>query len=414
MGVAQTAGGHDPYEALRYRGYGWFLLGSFALTLGTQIQTVALGWQVYVLTHDPLALGFVGLSEALPFLALTLAGGHVADVVERRLVCLTSALPIVAGGAMLLAVNVHGAPRQVWIFYAAQTLGGLGRAFFRPASQALSTELLPRSVYANAATWRSLSFHTGMVAGPALGGALVAVSMRAAYAAEVLLLLAGFASFLFIAPRLRPTAPAGDGFGQGLLDGVRFVLREKVVLGALSLDLFAVLFGGAPALLPIFARDILHVGEVGFGVLRAAPAAGSIVMSLVLAHLPPMRRPGHKLFACVAGFGLCWIAFGFSRSFALSLVLLVLSGALDNVSVVLRGTLVQTFTPQALMGRVAAVNSFFIGSSNEVGAFESGVAAKLLGVVPSVVFGGSMTLLVVALIARIAPTLRRLESLRPS
>jgi hypothetical protein len=253
-----------------------------------------------------------------------------------------------------------------------------------------------------------------MVAGPALGGALVAVSMRAAYAAEVVLLLAGFASFLFIAPRLRPTAPAGDGFGQGLLDGVRFVFREKVVLGALSLDLFAVLFGGAPALLPIFARDILHVGEVGFGVLRAAPAAGSIVMSLVLAHLPPMRRPGRKLFACVAGFGLCWIAFGFSRSFALSLVLLVLSGALDNVSVVLRGTLVQTFTPQALMGRVAAVNSFFIGSSNELGAFESGVAARLLGVVASVVFGGSMTLLVVAIIARIAPALRRLESLRPA
>jgi len=414
MGVVRTTDDHDPYEALRYREYGWFLLGSLALTLGTQIQTVALGWQIYVLTGDPLALGFVGLSEALPFLALTLVGGHVADVFERRRVCLTAVLPIVAGGALLLAVNMHGAPRQVWIFYGAQALGGLGRAFFRPASQALSTELIPRSAYANAATWRSLSFHTAMVAGPALGGALVAVSMRAAYTAEVVLLLAGFASFLFIAPRLRPTGPARDGFGKGLLEGVRFVFREKVVLGALSLDLFAVLFGGAPALLPIFARDILKVGELGFGVLRAAPAVGSIVMSLVLAHLPPMRQPGHKLFACVAGFGLCWIAFGFSRSFALSLVLLVLSGALDNVSVVLRGTLVQTFTPQALMGRVAAVNSFFIGSSNELGAFESGVAARLLGTVPSVVFGGGMTLLVVALVARIAPALRRLTSLRPA
>ncbi len=381
--------------------------------LGTQIQTVALGWQIYVLTGDPLALGFVGLSEALPFLALTLAGGHAADLVDRRLVCLFALAPILAGGAWLFLENLHGLPRHAWVFYSAQVLGGLGRAFYRPASQALGTELVPRRAYGNAASWRSLTFHSAMVVGPALGGVLVALSALLAYGVELLLMLFGLLAFLLIAPRPRPVERSAES-ARGVFEGVRFVLREKVVLGALSLDLFAVLFGGAPALLPAFARDILHVGETGFGLLRAAPAVGSIVVSLALAHLPPLRRAGHVLLGCVAAFGVAWIAFALSRSFALSIVLLILSGGFDNVSVVLRATLVQTFTPQELMGRVAAVNSFFIGSSNELGAFESGLAARLLGVVPSVVFGGCMTLVVVSLTAWRAPALRRLKSLMPA
>ncbi len=399
----------DPYQALRHPEYRAFLAGAFVLFIGTQIQTVALGWQVYVLTGDPLSLGLVGLSEALPFLALTLLGGHVADRMDRRALTLLSALPILGAGLWLLAANLQGRPSQVWVFYAAQALAGIGRAFHRPATQALGSELVPREAYANAATWRSAMFHTAMVAGPALGGLLVALSARAAYGVEVLLMAVGLLCLARVRPRPRPPEGEPRPALHGLFEGVRFVFREKVVLGALSLDLFAVLFGGAPALLPIFARDILQVGELGFGLLRAAPAAGSILISLVLAHRPPLRRAGRTLLGCVAAFGLCWIGFAFSRSFALSLVLLAASGAFDNVSVVLRATLVQTFTPQPLMGRVAAVNSFFIGSSNELGAFESGLAARLLGTVASVVFGGIMTLVVVAGTAWRAPQLRKLE-----
>lgn len=399
----------DPYQALRHPEYRAFLAGAFVLFIGTQIQTVALGWQVYVLTGDPLSLGLVGLSEALPFLVLTLLGGHVADRMDRRALTLLSALPILGAGLWLLAANLQGRPSQVWVFYAAQALAGIGRAFHRPATQALGSELVPREVYANAATWRSAMFHTAMVAGPALGGLLVALSARAAYGVEVLLMAVGLLCLARVRPRPRPAEGEPRPALHGLFEGVRFVFREKVVLGALSLDLFAVLFGGAPALLPIFARDILQVGELGFGLLRAAPAAGSILISLVLAHRPPLRRAGRTLLGCVAAFGLCWIGFAFSRSFALSLVLLAASGAFDNVSVVLRATLVQTFTPQPLMGRVAAVNSFFIGSSNELGAFESGLAARLLGTAASVVFGGIMTLVVVAGTAWRAPQLRKLE-----
>jgi MFS family permease len=404
---------NDPYQALRFPEYRFFMGGAFALFLGTQIQTVAIGWQVYSLTGDPLSLGLVGLSEALPFLALTLLGGHLADRMDRRRLSLLSALPILAAGLWLLAANLDGAPGHAWIFYAAQVLAGIGRAFHRPATQSLGTELVPREAYANAASWRSAMFHAAMVAGPALGGLLVAHSARTAYSVQAVLMLAGLLSLARIGPRPRPDAPTGQPALHGLFEGVRFVFREKVVLGALSLDLFAVLFGGAPALLPIFAKDILAVGESGFGLLRAAPAAGSILVSVVLAHRPPLRRAGRTMLLCVAAFGLCWIGFAYSRSFALSMLLLAASGAFDNVSVVLRATLVQTFTPQELMGRVSAVNSFFIGSSNELGAFESGLAARLLGTVSSVVFGGAMTLLVVAGTAWRAPELRRLDRIQP-
>jgi MFS family permease len=252
-----------------------------------------------------------------------------------------------------------------------------------------------------------------MVLGPAIGGALIALGgPRLAYTVVVALLAAGFAAMLRV--RRRPLEPQPDsGLLEGLADGVRFVFGQPLILGTLSLDLFAVLFGGAAALLPIFARDILGVGEIGFGFLRAAPAVGSVVMSLALVRFGHFQRAGRTLLWCVAGFGITWIAFAFSRSYLLSIALLALGGALDNVSVVLRSVLVQTFTPREKMGRVSAVNGFFIGSSNELGAFESGVAARLLGVVPSVVFGGAMTLLTVAAVALKSPTLRKLERIGP-
>lgn len=401
--------GHDPFQALRYIEYRAFLAANLALFMAMQIQSVVLGWQVYALTGDPLSLGLVGLAEALPFLGFTLVGGHAADRFDRRTLSLVAIVPLVLASGLLLQANLGSARPPLALFYGVQVLGGLARAFFRPASQALGTEIVPTEAYANAATWRSGMFHLAMVAGPALGGLLFGFgSAPLAYGVQCGLMVFGFLTFLWgLSPRPRMTE--GRERKGEFFEGIRFVFREKVVLGALSLDLFAVLFGGATALLPVFAKGILLVGPQGLGLLRAAPALGAILMSVALAFRPPLRKAGRSLLICVGLFGLTWIAFAFSRSFALSLGLLGLGGAFDTVSVVLRATLVQTRTPKEMMGRVAAVNSFFIGSSNELGAFESGVAARLLGTVPSVIFGGCMTLAVVALTAWRVPALRKLE-----
>ncbi len=403
---------HDAYASLRLPEYRSFLAAMAAVFVATQVQSAVLGWQVYALTRDPLSLGLVGLSEALPFLALTLIGGWAADRADRRVLSLLGVAAVSASGAWLLALSL-GAPSSTLGFYGAQALAGVGRAFFRPASMALGTELVPRERYHNAATWRASVLQTSMVLGPALGGVLIAAGgPRLAYGVVLALTAVGLAMLGAIAPRARPPVARGRLLDE-LADGVRFVFRQPLLLGAMSLDLFAVLFGGATALLPVFARDVLAVGEVGFGFLRAAPAAGSVLMSLALARVGELRRAGPALLRSVGLFGLTWIAFALSRSYALSLALLAVGGALDAVSVVLRTTLMQTFTPQEKMGRVAAVSSFFIGSSNELGAFESGVAARLLGLVPSVVLGGAMTLLTVAGVAWRAPALRRLGRIAP-
>jgi len=397
----------DPFSSLRFAEYRAFLGAMATVFVATQIQTAVLGWQVYEMTGDPLSLGFVGLAEAAPFLTLALVGGWAADRIDRRIIAVASLAVIAASGAWLLTVSLHPGTSPLPL-YGAQALAGLGRAFFRPASASLGTELVPREQYQNAATWRSSIFHTSMIVGPAVGGALIALGgPRLAYAAEMGLLGVGLAALLAVAPRPRAPVVRRHPVTE-IADGVRFVFREPLLLGPLSLDLFAVLFGGATALLPIFARDVLRVGEVGFGILRAAPAVGSVITSLLLAHLGNFRRAGRALLVCVALFGVSWIAFALSRNYWLSAAILVLGGSLDAVSVVLRSTLVQTFTPQEMMGRVSAVNSLFIGSSNELGAFESGVAAKLLGTIPSVVFGGTMTLVTVGLVAWRAPRLRQL------
>jgi MFS family permease len=402
----------DPYACLRFGEYRAFLAAMTAIFAATQIQSAVLGWQVYVLTNDPFALGLVGLAEAVPFLSLTLVGGWAADRFDRRRLSLLSFGAVGLSGLALLILSL-GQPGPVLPLYGAQALAGVGRAFFRPSSAALGTELVPRQHYQNAASWRSSLFHAAMVLGPAVGGALIALGgPRLAYAVVVALSTTGLLLMATIAPRPRPASTAGS-IGAGLLEGIRFVFAQPILLGALSLDLFAVLFGGATALLPVFARDILGVGELGFGFLRAAPAIGSIVMALALARFGAFQRAGRLLLWCVAGFGVTWMLFALSRTFAFSFALLVVGGALDGVSVILRGTLVQLWTPQEMMGRVAAVNSFFIGSSNELGAFESGLAARLLGVVPSVLFGGTMTLVTVGWVAWRAPALRRLQRLAP-
>ena len=405
---------HDPYQALRHPEFRWFMLGSFALFVATQIQSVVLGWQVYELTKDPLSLGWVGLSEALPFLALTLVGGHAADRKDRRWLSMGAQSVLTLGAAFLL-VHSFGTSTKVWPFYAVNVLAGFGRAFYRPASMALSTELIPKEAYGNAATWRSSNFHLALVIGPALGGLLYGFgSARLAYGVQVALML--FSLYSLFKLRFHPRPPSNEAISmlKSLQEGIRFVFRQRLLLGAMSLDLFAVLFGGAVALLPIFASDILKVGPQGLGILRAAPAVGSVLVSLWLAHHPPLQRAGRTLLICVALFGLCWIAFALSTHFGISLALLVISGATDNVSVVLRATLVQVLTPQEMMGRVSSVNAFFIGSSNELGAFESGLAAWLLGVVPSVVFGGLMTLGIVTATAWKVPELRNLREIPQS
>lgn len=391
------------------------------MTLGIQIQGTVVGWQVYDLTHDPLALGFIGLAEALPAIATALYAGHVADTRDRRHITLY-ALVVLVGCSIALwvlsrpsAFAVTSPPLQrVHAIYGVIVVSGVARAFLQPARQALSAELVPRTMYPNAITWRSGSWQLAAVIGPAIGGALYALGgISVAYATDATLMVVSVLVLLSVRHTAPPHGPPGESIVDSLTSGLRFVVRDRVILGALSLDLFSVLFGGAVALLPVFAAEILHVGPEGLGMLRAAPAAGAVLTSIALTRWPPFNKTGRTLLLAVAGFGACMIGFGLSRNFALSAVLLWASGAFDMVSVVVRSTLLQVRTPIELMGRVSAVNQIFIGSSNEIGGFESGVTARWFGTTPSVVFGGMATLLVVAVVAWRLPTLRQLGRLVP-
>ncbi len=317
-------------------------------------------------------------------------------------------------GALLGIVVRPGAvtASRIWPIYVVIFISGIARSFLKPARSALSAELVPRALYANAVTWRSSTWQLAAVLGPALGGLIYGFAgLRASYLTDVALMAAGLVAMTRIRYSAQPTAPSTESFAESLSAGLRFVRGQQVILGALTLDLFSVLFGGATALLPVFAAEILDVGPQGLGLLRAAPAVGAVIMSVVLAHRPPLQRAGRTLFGNVALFGLTMIGFGLSRDFLLSLALLALSGMADTVSVVVRSTLLQMGTPSHLLGRVLAVNSIFIGSSNEIGAFESGVAARLFGAVPSVVLGGVATLTVVGVTASKVPELRRLRKL---
>jgi MFS family permease len=302
---------------------------------------------------------------------------------------------------------------RVWPIYLVIFFSGIARSFLQPARSALGAELVPRELYPNAVTWRSSAWQLAEVVGPAIGGLIYGFgSARAAYGVDAALMGLGVLSLARMRHSSKRPAPSGESFLESLATGLRFVRGQPVVLGALTLDLFSVLFGGAVALLPVFAAEILRVGPEGLGVLRAAPAVGAVMMSLVLAHRPPLRRAGRTLLVSVALFGLSMIGFGLSRDFFLSTALLALSGMVDTVSVVVRSTLLQVMTPDHLLGRVASVNAIFIGSSNELGAFESGAAARLIGTVPSVVLGGVATLAVVGVTAINVPSLRRLRQIR--
>ena len=411
----------DPYAALRVAPFRAFILVRFLLTIGVQIQGVAVGWQIYRATGDPLALGLIGLAEAIPSIAVALFAGHIADVRSRKTIALWSMLVLCACSLSLFAyalwAHVHVPnPRLLDVrpIFLVIFLSGLARGFMGPATSGMAAQLVPRELYENSATWASSTWQTASIGGPALGGLIYGFfGARQAYGTDAVMMALALLWMTTIPPTpisaRENIVPVHLSIGEGL----RFVFSNQIVLGALALDLFAVLFGGAVALLPVFASDILHTDARGLGVLRAAPAVGAVMMSLWLAHRPNGvgNRVGRKLLFVVAGFGVATIAFALSKNIILSFVLLAIGGAFDNVSVVIRSTLMQLYTPDEMRGRVSAVNNIFIGSSNEIGAFESGAAARLLGTAPSVVFGGTMTLIVVAIAYFVAPKLRELNTL---
>lgn len=404
----------DPYAPLRNRNFLRIIASHGALTLAREAQIVVVAWQVYALTKDPLSLGLIGLAEAVPFIGIALYAGHVADRMPRRTVAVAGTFGLLVSAlALLLLTLTPGAmtAERVWPVYLIVAISAIARSFTRPAALALTAEVIPREQYASGVAWRTSTWQFAAIGGPGLGGLLYGFAgPAAAYATVVGLMTIAVGAVASVTHRVRPAAEEEMPLGESLKTGVRFVMKEPVLLAAMTLDLFAVLFGGAVALLPAFAT-ILGAGPQGLGLLRAAPAAGSILTGLWIAHRPKLRRAGPLLLASVAAFGVCMIAFAFSRNLWLSFALLLASGMCDNVSVVIRSTLIQTRTPEQMLGRVSSVNQMFIGASNEIGAFESGVAARLMGVVPSVIFGGCMTLVVVGLTTWRAPRLRRLQSL---
>jgi MFS family permease len=398
--------------AFRHRDFALYCAGRFLSALAIQMQNVALGWLVYDLTRDPLALGLIGLAAFLPAICLALVTGHVADRFDRRTILLVCYGLCTAAAAGLVLHAVSGDTRA-WPLYALTLLFGTARAFANPAGQALVPNLVPPEHFQNAVAWNSSVWQTATIAGPALGGILYAfgeggeVAFAAATACFAVTLL------LLVAMRHRrerslirePTSWAT------LLAGITFIRSRPAIFGAISLDLFAVLLGGATALLPIYARDVLEVGPWGLGLLRSMPAIGAVLMALWLAHRPLRRRSGRRMFQAVAVFGLATIGFGLSTSLWLSLLCLFVLGAADMISVFIRQTLVQIDTPDAMRGRVAAVNAVFIGASNELGEFESGLLAALVGTMPAVVLGGLGTLAVAGLWSRWFPELRNRDQL---
>jgi len=401
-------------SAFRHRDFALFWVALATTGFAMQMATVAIGWQVYSVRENPLDLGLVGLAEFLPLLLFALPAGHLADRVPRRRIYAFMVIVDVLVALGLLGVTRAGA-EHVWPFFALAFLTGVASAFGAPAGRALTPSLVPQEILVSALAHRSIAFQLSNVAGPAIGGILFAIEAELVYAVSATLSLIALACVLALRSGREPAAEGAVGMDE-VLAGVRLIRRTKVLFGAISLDLFAVLFGGAVALLPIFAKDILEVGPTGLGFLRTAPAIGAFVAALAIARRPIRRRAGPTMFTVVAGFGACMVVFGLSRAMWLSMLALALAGAFDMVSVVLRSTILPLVTPDELRGRVNAVEMVFISASNELGAFESGVAAALIGAVPAVVVGGIATVVVAGLWWRLFPSLARvdrLDELRP-
>ncbi len=405
---------HDPYRALRFRDFRLLFIGTFIASLGEQMVNVAIGWELYLRTGSALALGLVGLVQVMPVLVLSLPAGHLADRVNRKAIVIVTQFLLALASLGLTALSyTHG---SLLLIYGCLLLIGIGVAFNNPAASTLIPQAVPEQEFESAARWSSSSWQLAAVIGPALGGFIIALGHGTAlvYGLNALAALL-FLLLIMLFKGRQQEIPVSEGTTlSSLLEGIRFLRQTHVILAAITLDMFAVLLGGATTLLPIFAQTILHVGPTGLGWLRAAPSIGAVCVSIGLTRLPPFKHAGKTLLVAVAGFGLATIVFGLSRSFWLSLVMLFLLGGFDNISVVIRSTLLLTQTPDALRGRISAVNALFIGASNELGGFESGVAAQLLGPVLAVAGGGVGTLLVVLCVALIWPQMRRLRALSES
>ena len=402
------------FAVMHVKNFRFFLFYRILMTMASLMQSVIVGWQIYDLSHNVLWLGFVGLVEVIPQVSISLFAGHYIDLWNRRKIVNYTTLLLILASILLLIYSTNSAyfserfgiiPIFIAIF-----ISGLARGILGPAQVALMGQLVPRNLYANAATWNSANWQVAAVLGPAIGGMIYGFwGIVPAYSMVVGFYTLSFFMVMFIKIGRHEVIDTSEGIFTRIQSGISFVFKTPELLGAFTLDMFAVLFGGAVAMLPVFASDILLVGPEGLGLLRACPAIGAALTAFVLMFHPPVGRTGKVLFIAVTGFGLSMIGFALSRSFILSGLLLILSGAFDNISVVIRGTILQLFTPDDMRGRVASVNSIFIGSSNELGAFESGVAAKIMGLVPSVVFGGIMTLAVVFTTIRVNKPLRKLS-----
>lgn len=400
----------DPYAALRERDFRLLLAGRVVSSLGNQMLSFAIGWELWLRTRSEFALGLVGLVQVVPVILLSLPAGHVADHYNRkRIVLVTQSLLATCSLCLAVLSAVQGPLVLVYLCL----LGiGIARSFNDPAAATLLPQTVPPELFTSAATWNSSAWQLSAIVGPALAGGVVALINRVdvIYLADTTAALTFLVLLLLIRGRqlaLSRSAATLESLGEGF----RFIRGTKVILAAITLDMFAVLFGGAVTLLPVYATDILHVGATGLGLMRAAPSVGALLMAVTIAHMPPFRRAGRTLLLAVAGFGAATIVFGLSTTFWLSLLMLFLLGALDNISVVIRATLILTRTPDEMRGRTSAVNSIFIGASNELGGFESGAAAALFGPVISVVGGGVCTLLVVAAVAKLWPEMRDLKRL---
>jgi MFS family permease len=409
--LVEKYSGSPARVAFRYPNFRLFMTARFLTIVSSEMISVAVGWQIYALTHRPLDLGLVGLAQFAPGVMLFLVAGHTADRFPRQSILRTCYAAFVVCAAVLLALAFHGLS-SVWPIYAVLLANGAVRAFNGPAGQAFLPQLVKPEHFANAVTWGSSFFQTATILGPMAGGLIygfggspvpVYACATVAYCIAVLLISAVHPN---VATRKRVEEPAGM-----VLEGLRYIWRSKLILGCMSLDLFAVLLGGAVALLPVYARDILRTGPYGLGVLRAAPGLGAVTVAILLAHYPLRRRAGLAMLYCVFGFGVFTIVFGLSHSIALSLIALMLTGGFDMVSVIVRSTLVQLTTPDEMRGRVSAVNMLFIGASNEVGQFESGITAQWFGAVPAVVLGGVGTIAIVLAWSRLFPGLRKVDQL---
>ena len=406
----------DPYAALRFKEFNIFLVLRFILVFGWSMQFIIIEWQVYSITKDPLSLGIIGLMEIIPAFSMALFAGHIVDQKEKRnllLKCI-GLFSLISLGLFLITSSsvekVWSTTTTLYAIYCFVFMGGLLRAFFGPTIFSLVALIVPKKAYPNAATWNSSTWQMASVLGPAFAGFTinwlgVHWSLCIVFGLVILsfILLFGISKKPVLNPKI------GEPLVQSLKEGVRFVFKTKAILGAISLDMIAVLFGGAVALLPVFAQDILKVGPEGFGMLRAAPAVGAFMTMLVTAYIPISKHAGLKLLVAIFGFGISIIVFGLSSIFWISLVALFFSGVTDGVSMVVRQTILQLKTPDHMRGRVSSVNSMFVGSSNELGAFESGVTAKLMGTVTAVVFGGTMTLITVLTTGIVSPTFRKLD-----